>query len=135
MIKRALLMATLVVLSSQAFAADATGEWLVADQTARIGISPCGEALCGKITWTLTPGGVDENNPDPQKRARPVLGMEILQSMKATAPNRWEGSVYNAQNGKTYKAVMSLDNPDVLRMEGCVLGGLICRSQTWTKVN
>lgn len=120
-------------LSVPVLAADATGEWLVADQTARIAIAPCGDALCGTVAWTKTPGGLDENNPDPAKRGRPILGLEILQAMKPKGPNRWEGNVYNALNGKIYKAVLTLEGADALKMEGCVLGGLLCGGQTWTR--
>lgn len=163
------IVAFLLTLGGPAIAAEITGEWLVKDQTARIGIAPCpsvpapgaattaapasrpapaatrpaGAAptstvtpatpLCGNIVWTKTPGGTDENNPDPSKRTRPVMGLEILLAMKQTGPNKWEGSVYNAENGKTYKANMSLESDDALRMEGCVMGGLICGGETWTR--
>ena len=113
--------------------ANATGEWIVADTTARIRIAPCGNALCGKISWTKTPSGSDENNPDPEKRSRLILGLEILSGMAPAGPNRWKGRVYNAQNGKTYDAVMSLESADVLRTDGCVLGGLLCGGENWTR--
>jgi uncharacterized protein (DUF2147 family) len=136
MTRLAALTATLILLSTQAFSADPVGEWLVADEGARIGIQPCGEALCGNIVWTKSPSGVDEKNPDPEKRSRPILGLEILQSMKPSGPERWEGTVYNALNGKTYKAFMtvSAEKPDVLKLEGCILGGLICGGEDWTRV-
>jgi hypothetical protein len=55
--------------------------------------------------------------------------------MRPTKPGLWEGDVYNAENGKTYSSRISLTAPDVLRIEGCVLGGLICGGQNWTRVN
>lgn len=163
------IVALSLTLGGPALAAEITGEWLVKDQTARIGIAPCpplsgpgaaaaatpttrpgpaatrptGAAptptvtpatpLCGNIVWTKTPGGTDENNPDPSKRTRPVIGLEILLAMKRTGPNKWEGSVYNAENGKTYKAAMSLESDDALRMEGCIMGGFLCGGETWTR--
>jgi uncharacterized protein (DUF2147 family) len=30
---------------------------------------------------------------------------------------------------------MILKSPSALELSGCVLGGLFCRSQVWTKVN
>lgn len=159
MTRLAAITAFLLILTGPAMAAEMVGEWLVKDQTARIGIAPCPPApvpgaastpaptraagspaavtpntpLCGNIVWTKTPGGTDENNPDPAKRTRPVMGLEILLAMKQTGPNKWEGSVYNAENGKTYKAAMSLENDDALRMEGCIMGGLLCGGETWTR--
>ena len=54
--------------------------------------------------------------------------------MRPTKPGLWEGEVYNAVNGKTYSSRISLTAPDVLRIEGCVLGGLICGGENWTRV-
>ena len=119
-------------LAGPAAAATPTGEWLVADGTARIRIEPCADALWGVIAWTQEPGK-DENNPDPAKRDRSVLGMPILLHMKQAEPNRWEGEVYNAENGKTYASRISLVKDDVLRIEGCMLG-IFCGGENWTRV-
>ena len=54
--------------------------------------------------------------------------------MKPAAANRWEGEVYNAQNGKMYSANIALVSDDVLKIEGCVLGGLFCGGENWTRV-
>ncbi len=123
-----------VCLASPALAADPTGEWLVADGSARIRIEPCGNALWGVIAWAKDPGK-DENNPDPAKRSRSVIGMPILLGMKQTEPNRWDGKVYNAENGKTYTSHISLVKDNVLRIDGCILGGLICDGENWTRVS
>jgi uncharacterized protein (DUF2147 family) len=115
-------------------APDPAGEWLVADGTARIRIAPCNGALWGVIAWTKEPGGVDENNPDPAKRDRPIVGLPILLNMKKAAANRWEGNVYNAENGKTYSSSISLASANVLKIQGCVFGGLFCGGEDWTRV-
>jgi uncharacterized protein (DUF2147 family) len=109
-----------------------TGEWLVADGSARIRVETCGEALWGIIVWASDPGK-DKNNPDPALRDRSVIGMPILLDMKKSAPNRWDGQVYNADDGKTYTANISLVSENVLRVEGCVLGGLFCGGENWTR--
>lgn len=118
-------------------AVDPRGDWLVHDGTAVIHIDGCTDvrdALCGVIAWTKTPGGFDKNNPDPTKRDTPILGLPILSTMKpSSSGGRWDGEVYNAENGKTYTAYIELKSPDVLRIEGCVLGGLLCGGEDWTR--
>ncbi|HXW24476.1 MAG TPA: DUF2147 domain-containing protein [Xanthobacteraceae bacterium] len=111
---------------------DPTGDWLVEDGKAIIHISACGPALCGAIAWTKDTGGVDENNPDPAKRNRPMLGLPLLLGMKPGSDGRWDGEVYNPENGKTYTSHMWLKSDDVLRLEGCVLG-FLCGGQDWTR--
>ncbi len=108
------------------------GDWLVEDGTARIRVVQCGSAYWGVISWTKDAPGKDENNPDPALRNRSVLGIPILIGMKP-AGNRWEGQVYNAQDGSTYKSNISLLSPDVLKIQGCVLGGIFCGGENWTR--
>ena len=86
-------------------APDPTGEWLVAKQVARIRIVDCGGRLWGVVAWEATPG-VDRKNPDPNLRTRPTLGMPILLGMSPSQydKNKWEGEIYNSEDGHTYSA-------------------------------
>jgi uncharacterized protein (DUF2147 family) len=113
--------------------ASPTGDWLVADRVARIKIVDCGGHLWGVVAWEARPGGTDIRNPDPQLRSRPTLGMPILLDMVPANPNKWEGQVYNSQNGKTYSANISLSDPNTLRIQGCVFG-FLCGGENWTRV-
>ena len=127
--------------ASMATAPDVSGEWLVNDGTAKIRIENCGGAMWGVVAWEKVPGGHDSQNPDPSKRNRPTLGLPILLNMQLKQadswnkqPDRWDGQVYNAQNGKTYDSHISLLSPETLRIEGCVLG-FLCGGENWTRVN
>jgi uncharacterized protein (DUF2147 family) len=116
-----------------AHAADPVGVWLVADQSARIRIEPCPNGLWGVIDWERQPG-IDSKNPDPAKRGRPMLGVPILVGMKPAKPNEWEGQVYNPKDGGLYFARLTLPQADTLRLDGCIMGGLICDGENWTRV-
>lgn len=124
-----------------ASAADPIGVWLVADGSAQIQIENCGGSLWGVVVWEKTPG-YDENNPNPSLRGRPVLGIPILLGLRPGVKQTWEGPrqawlghVYNAKNGETYDVDVRLTSPDVLHLEGCVLGGIFCGGQDWTRVS
>src|SRR5215831_18631345 len=123
------------LLTSYAAAAELqpTGEWRTADGRANVRIADCDGVLWGIISWEKEPGGVDSYNPDPAERTRPTLGLHVLLAMKPTKPGLWQGEVYNAENGKTYDSRISLISPDVLRIEGCVLG-FLCGGETWTRI-
>jgi uncharacterized protein (DUF2147 family) len=121
------------LLAGSAVAAEPTGEWRVASGDANIRIDDCDGVLWGIISWEKSPGGVDSYNPNPAERSRPTLGLHILLAMKPTKPGLWEGQVYNAENGKTYTSKLSLTSPDVLRIEGCVLG-FLCGGENWTRI-
>jgi uncharacterized protein (DUF2147 family) len=128
-------IAALALLAGPALAADPTGDWMVEEGLAHIRVENCSGQFWGVVTWEKDPGGIDTNNPDPAKRARPTLGMPVLLAMKPVPanPNRWDGQIYNSENGKTYTGNISLASQDVLRVEGCVLG-FLCGGQNWTRV-
>ena len=103
------------------------------DGTARIRIVDCANALWGVISWQQKPGGRDTQNPDPAKRGRPTLGLPILLDMQPSEPNKWEGQIYNAENGRTYDASITLSDPNTLEVEGCVMG-FLCGGEDWSRV-
>ncbi len=113
-------------------APEPTGEWLVAKGIARIRIVNCGSALWGVVAWEKR-ADTDRNNPDPRLRSRPTLGMPILLGMKPAEANRWEGEIYNSQDGKTYQANISLRGTNVLQVRGCVMG-FLCGGEDWSRV-
>jgi uncharacterized protein (DUF2147 family) len=115
-------------------AADATGEWLIEDGDARVKISHCGAELCGNVAWIKEGSPTnDVNNPDPGKRSRSLLGSAVLLGLKPTGEAQWTGSLYNAEDGRTYTGKLSIVDEAHIKVSGCVLGGLICQSQTWTR--
>jgi uncharacterized protein (DUF2147 family) len=117
-----------------AFAADPTGDWMVADQVANIRVAECNGSMWGVVVWEKTPGGRDVNNPDVALQSRPTLGMPILIDMKKkTGADQWEGQVYNAKDGKSYSSTIKPLGSDKLEIQGCVLG-FLCGGETWTRV-
>lgn len=125
-----------------ALAADPTGTWLTQTGTSRIRIADCGGALCGTIIWLKEPNDpdtgkpkTDKNNSDASKRSRPLLGVQIVLGMKPSGTDKWAGQVYNAEDGKTYSGNLTMTGAGALTLQGCALGGLVCKGQNWTRVN
>jgi uncharacterized protein (DUF2147 family) len=124
-------------------AADLNGTWLTEGGTATVRLANCGDAVCGTIIALKQPNDpetgkpqADRNNSDASLRNRPVLGLQIVLGMKPSGgANKWSGKVYNAEDGETYTGNIILQTPNTLKLEGCILGGMICQGQTWTRVN
>ncbi len=106
-------------LPSTAALADPVGEWRVADRRPRFASNIAARDLCGFIASTSTAPGKDEKNPDPAKRSRSVLGMEVLINMKPQSKNLWAGTTYNAEDGLTYTASMWQTDESSLNIKGC----------------
>lgn len=128
--------------TSTAWAGDPHGSWLTEGGKSKVRIADCGGALCGTIEWLKEPNDpetgkpkTDKNNADAGKRTRPVIGVAIVLSMKPNGTDKWSGQVYNAEDGKTYSGNIMMQSANALKLEGCALGGLLCKGQTWTRAN
>lgn len=122
-----------VVAVAPAFAAENSpaGEWMVQDKTAVVRISKCGGGYCGFVA--KGEAGKDYRNPDPAKRNRSLIGIQVLFGMRPSGQDSWSGQTYNADDGQMYAGKISITGPGTLQIEGCAGGGGPCGSQTWTK--
>jgi uncharacterized protein (DUF2147 family) len=117
------------------------GTWLTEDGRARVRTERCGSdasRLCGFVVWGSEPldkdgkPKIDRQNPNPAWQARPQLGHQMLLGLKPNAEGRFEGKVYNSDNGKSYDVTVWSDQPSVLTVKGCML--VFCASQAWKHV-
>ncbi len=136
-------MAALLLGLGQASAETANspaGIWLTQAGDAKIRISHCGGALCGTIVWLKVPVDpktgkpqVDDKNANPALANRPIIGIDIFSRMKSVAGDKWSGTIYNADDGKSYSGDVIVSGPRKLEVRGCVLA-ILCGSETWTKI-
>lgn len=132
---RTLILLPLVALATPAFA-DPAGTWTT--PKARVKISDCGAGLCATVLSLKEPTDpsgkvkVDRNNPDKSKQDRPIVGISVLSGMKPNG-DQWLGQIYNPEDGRTYKAYMTEEGANTLKVQGCALGGLVCKTQMWKR--
>ncbi|HZZ68650.1 MAG TPA: DUF2147 domain-containing protein [Phenylobacterium sp.] len=121
----------------------AFGDWLTQAGDGKVRVGPCAAdpaRACGALIWMKPPPNAptgpvhDVNNPDPALRSRPMLGILIIRDFTREAPGHWgDGKIYDPNDGKTYKAKMSVAPDGALKVSGCVL--VFCKAQTWTRAN
>jgi uncharacterized protein (DUF2147 family) len=120
--------------------APAVGTWLSTDGGTKVRVTECGDKLCGHVVWLNDPTGADgkpktdKHNADASKRARPLLGVQVVLGLKADGANMWSGQIYNADDGKIYQAHVIVVSENAMTVQGCVLG-ILCKSQTWTRAD
>jgi len=122
-----------------AAAASPEGIWLSHDGGTKVRITDCGGRLCGTVVWLHHPTDpatgapkTDKHNPDPGKRAQPLIGLAIMHGLAPSGPNQWSGAIYNADDGHVYQAHLTIEGAGTARVEGCVLG-VLCKGNVWTR--
>jgi uncharacterized protein (DUF2147 family) len=114
------------------------GVWLTEAGDAKVRISKCVGGICGVVVWLKEPidpatgkPQIDDKNPNPSLAKRPIIGLPLLSGMRAVGAGKWSGTIYNADDGKSYASSISMTGPASLRVEGCV--GAFCGGENWTR--
>jgi uncharacterized protein (DUF2147 family) len=117
---------------------EVSGIWLTQAGDAMVRVNKCAGGICGVVVWLKDPINpatgkpfVDDKNPNPSLARRPMIGLPLFSGMRPSAPNKWSGQIYNADDGNSYVSNISLSGPDTLKVEGCV--GALCGGETWTR--
>jgi len=137
-------------LSVTADDADVLGVWATAPTDkgqAHVKITEDGGAYFGQIIWLekatfddsegpelAGKEKTDRQNPKKSMRSEPIVGLQIVKNMKPKGDGSWDGgTIYDPENGKTYKAKMSLDG-DTLKVRGFIGFSLLGRTSEWKRV-
>ncbi len=129
----------LAVAPLTALANDLQGKWLTDEGKGHVVFENCGSKLCGKIVWLKEPNDsagkphVDALNEEESLRTRPIVGLNISE-LVSDGDGGWEGTIYNPEDGKSYRAEASIQKDGNLLVRGCVFGGLLCDNQTWVRL-
>lgn len=154
--KRIVLILVLFVVSAvaPAYAVDGSailGVWATDPEgeggQARIEIFADGDGYSGKIVWLENPvytaededgeegePKVDKNNPDPALQSRPIMGLRMMEGFVFDGKKTWhKGTIYDPDNGKTYKCKVRFGDDGVLKVRGFIGVAMIGRTSEWTR--
>jgi uncharacterized protein (DUF2147 family) len=114
------------------------GMWVMTNGKLTVKVAFCGgQNLCGNIVALqrgLNKDGtprLDKKNPNAALRARQLIGLQVFNGLAPTGENQWKGTIYNADDGGTYRAYASL-NGDKMEVKGC--WGPFCKDLNFKKV-
>jgi uncharacterized protein (DUF2147 family) len=119
---------------AMAAAEDAFGVWRHPENGSHVKLYRCKDGLCAQIVKIKNSGAKDVHNPNPELRDRPVEGLVIMNGARKVGSDQWKGTLYNREDGETYAGKVTVINKNELRLEGCILAGLVCKGVTWTRV-
>ena len=105
------------------------GQWKNPIGSAIIAIEPCRDALCGKVVWASARG-----QREAATSTSHVVGTVVLTGLKPTG-QRWTGTLFIPDDNVHVAAKLELLGSRQLKLTGCALAGLLCRSQIWTRAD
>lgn len=91
---------------------------------AHVKMGKCGSTICGVIVKTFKDG--KETKSD-------TIGKRVVRDLTPQGGGNYVGSVWRPSNNKVYSGKINLKG-DTMQLKGCVLGGLACGKQTWSRI-
>ncbi|WP_265499625.1 DUF2147 domain-containing protein [Paracoccus beibuensis] len=125
--RQTILAAAMTLLAGAAAADPIEGVWQTQPDEgafAHVTIAPCGTAFCGTISQTFK---------DEAPFQSPNIGRQIVIDMAPRGEGAYAGQVWRPANDKIYAGKAELAG-NRMSLSGCVAGGLLCKSQTWVRV-
>ncbi|WP_419808177.1 DUF2147 domain-containing protein [Sphingomonas sp.] len=106
------------------------GLWVNPHNSVVVRTGPCGAKLCGWVVWGSRQAKEDARDGG----VADLLGTELLQDYGGDGPGAWSGTVFVPDKGRHFASTIQQLSPASLKISGCILGGLICKSQVWNRI-
>lgn len=104
--------------------------WANPSKSVHIRFAPCGDLVCGTVVWAS-----DKAIADTRKGGgTDLVGTQIFRGLRQVHAREWKGKVYVPDIRKTFGGTVTLDGDDRLIGKGCLIIGIGCKSQIWTRV-
>jgi len=132
-------MSFMVLAAAAALAAPGavSGRWETPTRHAVVEIAPCGPSICGRLVDSdglrANPQLRDVHNKDAAQNGRPLKGLLMLQGFAPDDKGWSGGTIYNPDDGGTYKGTITIVDADTLKLRGCIVWPL-CKAQTWKRM-
>ena len=109
--------------------ANVYGTWVNPHGTLRVQADTCGNLLCGRVVAA----SAYQQESAQKAGVTNLLGKNLLEDFKQTSPTSWEGRVFVPERGGSYFSRIKQLGVNELRISGCILGGMICKSEIWRR--
>lgn len=112
-------------------AAPIEGKWKNPKGSVIIDVVPCGSATwCGRVAWASPKARADARKGGTAT----LVGTSLLTGLKATGPGSYRGRVLLPKRDMHATANVRLASANSLSVRGCVIAGMLCKEQRWTRV-
>ena len=111
-------------------AAGIGGTWTNPAGSVDVDMAPCGPRLCGTVVRASAKAKADAAGGGTYR----LIGTQLFRGLVADGRGHWSGAVFVPDLGRTVTGTLALVDADSLEVSGCVVPGLLCQTQVWTRV-
>ena len=128
--KRTLILIGTLLLAAPASAQALEGQWTNYKKNVVVAVERCGPAYCGRVVQAS-----ERAKEKARKGGTPnLVGTQILTGLKPIGDGKFRGRAFVPKRNIHATATVRQLSDDVMQVQGCVLGGLLCDSERWTRI-
>lgn len=128
--KRTAFLIAALLLAAPASAQALEGQWTNYKKNVIVQVERCGTAYCGRVIRASA-----KAQAKARKGGTPnLIGTQILTGLRPIGDGRFRGRAFVPKRNLHATATVRQINNDVMQVQGCVLGGLLCDKEEWTRV-
>jgi len=101
------------------------GKWANPKRSVIVDVDRCGDAYCGTVSWASA------KNRD--KGVTP--GTRVLSDLRRIGDDVYKGRALEPKRRVRGGATVRQVGPNLMIVKGCVIGGLLCKEQRWTRIS
>lgn len=106
------------------------GTWVNPHQSVHVRTGGCNNRLCGWIVWA-SPEALSDARDSGVER---LVGTTLLQNYVADDRAHYHGQVFVPDMGRSFSSTIRQIDANTLTIKGCLIGGMICKTQIWRRV-
>lgn len=107
------------------------GVWTGPKDNVRVAIRDCGSSTCGTVVYASPKAEADAR----KSGLRTLIGQQLLRDFEPDGKGNMHGRVFVPTLKVTLSGTAEFIDARTMRAKGCVLGGMICKSQVWKRID
>ncbi|MFL6738416.1 MAG: DUF2147 domain-containing protein [Sphingomicrobium sp.] len=128
--KRIAILVAASLFASPAAAQALEGQWTNYKRNVVVQVERCGSAFCGRVVQASA-----KAKEKARRGGTPnLIGTQILTGLTPVGEGRFRGRAFVPKRNIHATATVRQLSDDVMQVQGCVFGGLLCDNERWTRV-
>lgn len=127
----AALVAGLIAAPSPALAkAPIEGSWVNPKGSVTVRIAACGQGFCGTVVDASA-----KAKASARKGGTPnLIGTQVMSDLRPKGNGTYTGRAFDPKRNIRAPATIRMTGSSTLLVRGCLIKGVICKEQRWTKI-
>ncbi len=110
--------------------ASVEGRWTNPKRSIVIEVARCGPAWCATVVAASAKAKANARKGGTEN----LIGSRILSNARPVGNGVYKGTGFVPKRNVRAPATMRQTGPNSMEVEGCVLAGILCKEQRWTRV-